>query len=275
MKALLGFITALSIPLMVLNLLGGIVSGITSAFEVQAICLANFLQLAKRTKSKERASKIESFIARSLDSESADSRLREFTDATVDLRLDSLGLLVMIFLITPILVWKWKLVAIWPFLLTYLVLNVALIAWNFHRSNRALFPLSGNSRWGTLATIVLSPPVALRVAKYLARDIGNDFHPLAFAASRSSNNEFRDLASWVLRDLKFAPEVNAGLDKRAADCATWFRQTFHEAVSALVHRHGDDPDELTAPHSRESEHIISATQMIRRQHSPVWNCVAR
>jgi hypothetical protein len=230
---------------------------VTAATEVQAANLANFLQIAKRTNSKDRASKIESFIAQSLNSESAGSRLEEFADKTADLRLDSFGLLIVVFLISPFLVWKWKLVATWPFLLTYLMVNVAFIAWDFHIANRELFPKIRIARWSTIAIIVLSPPAALRAVKYLARDIGSDFHPLAFAAYRCSHDGFRDLASWVLRDLTFGSELSPGSDERAADCTTWFRHIFSSAVLSLVHRHGDDPKELTAPPPRESKHVRS------------------
>jgi hypothetical protein len=183
--------------------------------------------------------------------------LEEFADETADLRLDSLGLLIMVFLISPFLVWKWKLVATWPFLLTYLIVNIAFIAWDFHTANRELFPTIRIARWSTIGIIVLSPPAALRAVKYLARDIGSDFHPLAFAASRCSHDEFRDLASWALRDLTFGSEFSPGSDERAADCTTWFRHMFSSAVLSLVHRHGADPKEITAPPPRESEHVRS------------------
>ena len=131
--------------------------------------------------------------------------------------------------------------AIWPFLLTYLVLNVSLIAWDFRRANRELFPTTGMTRWSTITMILLLPPAALRATKFLARDIGYGYHPLAFAASRSSNREFRALASWVLREVMFVPDTGESLDKRAEDCTQWFRLRFQNAVLELV------PNTVTIP----------------------------
>jgi hypothetical protein len=230
---------------------------VTAASEIQAKELADLLQRVRKRTSKERAIEIEKVIAHSLDSDCAYSRLGEFSEKTSDLRLDSLGLMAVIFVVSPILVWKWGLLAIWPFLLSFMVVNTALIAWDFHRANRDLFPASGTARWSSIIMILLSPPAALRAAKYLARDIGDGYHPLALAASRCSNEEIRALASWVLREVTFEPDTVTRLDKPAAECTQWFRRKIRDAILALVYKHGDDPEELIAPPKRESEHVRS------------------
>jgi hypothetical protein len=230
---------------------------VTTASEVEATELAELLKRVRKRKLKDRASEIEKVLDHTLDPDGAYSRLKEYTDRTSDLRLDLLGLLLVIFVISPILVLRWGLVAMWPFLLAYLVLNVSLIAWDFRRANRELFPMTGLTRWSSITMIMLSPPAALHATKYLARDIGYGYHPLAFAASRCSNREFRELASWVLRDVMFVPDTDESLDRRSADCVQWFRSRFQNAVLALVHKHGINPNELIAPPSRESERVQS------------------
>lgn len=230
---------------------------VATASEVQATELASLLKRVRKRTLKERAAEIEKELAHSLDPACACSRLKEYTEKTSDLSLDSLVLLFVIFVVSPILVWRWGLVATWPFLLAYVVLNVSLIAWDFHRANRDLFPTTGITRWSTITMILLSPPAALRAAKYLARDIGHGYHPLAFAASRCSNKEFRALASWVLREVMFVPDTSISLDKRSADCTQWFRRKFQNAVLALVHKQGDHPEELLAPPLRESDRVQS------------------
>ena len=230
---------------------------VATASEVQATELACLLNTLRKRASKERASRIEKELVHSLDSDSAHSRLDEYVKSTSNLNLDSLILLFMIFVISPVFVWKFTLAAVWPFLLTYLVLHASLIAWDFHRANRKLFPSDAMTRWSTIAMILLSPPAALRATKYLARDIGLGYHPLAFAASRCSSEEFRELASWVLRGVMFVPGVSISLDKQAMDCQQWFRHKFQNAVLVLVHKHGDTLEELTAPPRRESERVKS------------------
>jgi hypothetical protein len=230
---------------------------VATASEVQATELAAILKRIRKRPLNERTSEIEKEIARSLDPDCAHLRLKEYAEKTSDLSLDSLILLFVIFAVSPILVWRWGLVAIWPFLLAYLAANVSLIAWDFHRANRELFPATRLTRWSTITMILLSPPAALRATKYLARDVGHGYHPLAFAASRCSNMEFRALASWVLRDVMFVPDTGTGIDERSADCAQWFRRRFESAVSALVHKHGDIPEELIAPPPRESDRVQS------------------
>jgi hypothetical protein len=225
--------------------------------EVQAAALADLLKRLRNRTLKERASAIEKEFAHCLDSDCAYSRLKEYAEKTSDVRIDSFVLLLAIFAVSPALVWRWGLAAIWPFLLAYLVLNVSLIAWDFSRADRELFPKSGTTRWTTITMILLSPPAALRATKYLARDIGHGYHPLAFAASRCSKKEFRALASRVLREVMFAPATDVKLDRRYADCTEWFRRRFQSAVLALVSKKGDNPEGLIAPLPRESERAQS------------------
>jgi hypothetical protein len=229
---------------------------VATSSEIQATELADFLKRLRKRTSKERTSEIEKQLARNLDSDGAQSRLEDYAETTSTLSRDSLTLQFMVFVVSPVVVWKFGLNIVWPFLLIYLVLHVSLIAWDFHRASRRLFPTAGTARWGTIAMILLSPPAALRATKYLARDIGLGYHPLAFAASRCSNKEFRKLASSVLREVMFAPEA-MGLDKQSVDCSQWFRHRFQNAVLELLRKHGNALQELIAPPLRESEHVQS------------------
>lgn len=225
--------------------------------DLQAAELAHFLNRIRKLTPKARGFEIEKELARRLDPECISSRLKEYVEQTFGLNLDSLVLLVGIFMVSPILVWRWGLVSVWPLLLAYLLLSASLIAWDFRRANRRLFPTTGTTRWSTVTTILLSPPAALHATKYLARDIGNGYHPLALAAARCSNKDFRALASWILREVMFVPETGVNLDSQGADCTRWFSRRFCEAVSALVRKKGQDPEELVAPPLRQSESVQS------------------
>ena len=228
---------------------------VATASEIQAAELGKILKRLKRQQLKDRPGEIERELAHSLDASYMDSRLKEYIEKTQRLAVDSLALSVIIFLAAPIVVWKWGLLAAWPFLFPVLLLNMLLIAWDFRRVARELFPKTGEGHWKAIMTIILSPPAALHPTKHLALDFGRDCHPLALAAARCSETDFRELASWVLRDTMFAPEMGESTDRQAEDCAKWFRQRFQNAVSSLLSYKGYRPEGLIAPPPRESERV--------------------
>ena len=222
------------------------------ASEVQA---AKFEKIVKRLKERtlqDRSAEIERELSESLDTDIVHSKLEEYVKKTSELTLDSLALFVTIFVASPIVVWRWGLVDTWPFLLCSVVLIVVLTAWDYHRTNRELFPTSTVSQWRAIASILLSPPAAMHATKYLARDFGRDCHPLALAAARCTKEDFRSLASRVLRDLRFPRETGAPADSLALDCTNWFAHQLGNAVSSFLRKNGQEPDELIAPPARAS-----------------------
>ena len=216
---------------------------------------AKFETIVKRLKARtlpDRSAEIERELSQSLDADLIRSKLDEYIKKTSELSIDSFALFVTIFMVSPIVVWRWGLVGTWPFLLCSVVLIVALTAWDYHRTNLELFPTSSVSQWRAIASILLSPPAAMHATKYLARDLGRDCHPLALAAARCSKEDYRTLASWVLRDLRFPRETGEPGDILAADCTDWFARQLGSAVSSLLRNSGQEPEELLAPPSRES-----------------------
>lgn len=229
---------------------------VANCAEAQTKDLVRFLKHLKEMSQEERISAIETLFAQMFDPGCVDARLREFTENTYDLSLDSLLLPVMMILGGSIMVWWRGLVASWPILLSYLVFNAALIAWDFRQAVRKLFPSEGTTYWSAIAMILLSPPAAARATRYVAKDIGHNFHPLAFAASRCSDTEFRNLASWMLRQSMFADALKS-VDGRHDECTLWFRLKIHEHIVALIRRNGHSPEEIIAPTQRESNQVRS------------------
>jgi hypothetical protein len=229
---------------------------VAAASEVQTRILGEMLQRLKETKLKDRAARIEREIAGSLDPSVVESRLQEYAEKTRRLRFASLALFVVIFIASPITVWRWGLAAAWPFLLAAVLLSMLFVAWDLRRAVRGLFPNQRETPWQALATVLLSPPAALHATQYVARDFARGFHPLAIAAARCTDKDFRELAAWVQRDMKFAPERGA-TNPAAADCDKWLRQTLDTAVTSLLRKKGCSPDELLLPPPRESEDVQS------------------
>jgi len=232
-------------------------SAIAKCSEVEAAELVDLLERIKKLPTEQRVSEIENVLAQRFSPKSVESRSKELSENTSDLRLDCLILPIVILTICPILVWKWGLAASWPFVVAYLISNASLIAWDFRCADQDLFPTKKTTRWGTIATILLSPPTAARAMKYLAKDIGSGQHPMAIAASRCSDAEFKRLASWMLRRSMFETDEYGNSDERFEESTQWFRLKIQAHILALIRAHGDNPDEIIAPGRRESDRVQS------------------
>ncbi|HEY6442629.1 MAG TPA: hypothetical protein VIY66_04745 [Candidatus Acidoferrales bacterium] len=223
-----------------------------TASEAQAAKFAKIVKRLKDRSSQDRSVEIERDLSQSLDADLIQSKLEVYVEKTSDLSFDSLALFITIFFVSPIVVWRWGLVRTWPFLLCSVALIVGLTAWDYYRTNQELFPASSASEWRAIASILLSPPTAMHATKYLARDFGRDYHPLALAAARCRREDVRSLASRVLRDLRFPRETSEPTDRLATDCTNWFAHQLENAVSSLLREAGQEPEELIAPPLRES-----------------------
>lgn len=228
-----------------------------AASEEQANALARFLRRLRSQERATRSGEICEYLAACLDAGGAASSLDAFADETLKLSLDCFLLLLIAFVASPLAVFKFGLVGVWPFLVVCLLLNVAVILWDFRAAEKALFPKRVGTRWEALLTILLSPPAALHAIKYLARDVVVTYHPLAVASARCSDADFDALASWNLRHLMFVPAVPQDGNESGAECAEWFRRELLKQVSSLVGSKGRRPDLLVSPPSRRSGMVKS------------------
>jgi hypothetical protein len=234
-----------------------------AASQEQANGLARLLKRLRSQECAARSDGICEYLAACLDVGGAASTLDAFANQTFHLSLDCFLLLFIAFVASPLAVFKFGLVRVWPFILLCLLLNVAVILWDFRAAEKALFPHRVGTRWEAFLTILLSPPAALHAIKYLARDVVAAYHPLAVASARCTEADFDTLASWNLRQLMFVPAAPAasqdGQDGNdsGAECAEWFRRELLRQVSSLVRKKGRRPDLLVSPPPRQSEMVKS------------------
>ncbi|MGB0036425.1 MAG: hypothetical protein WBP79_13215 [Candidatus Acidiferrales bacterium] len=228
---------------------------VSTASEFQAAYFAELLKALRKKKAQDRAVEIERKLTRWFDADRAAAHLEHFSEKVLSVGMDSLALLLGIFVVMPVVVWRFGLVASWPFLLLYLVLHVAWIGRRFRRAHRDMLPLAKESRWSAMMMVLLSPPAALRATKYLAKGLAGEFQALAVAAARDSAVDFQALASWTLRDATFGADMYAGENEDASRAAQWFRERLRAAVVALIREKGCDPEALIAPPPRESDRV--------------------
>jgi len=163
-------------------------------------------------------------------------RLQLFLDQTALLTTICFVLLLYVFVIAPIAVYKIGLLHVWPALVFTLVFNSVLIAWMFQRAHRRLYRERPSGRLQHLVTIALSPLAAIRATDLLAVNLLEDFHPVAVAQVILSTDNFLKFAEAELREAKFLTHD----------------PIMEERITTFLSRCGVNPDSLLAPPSPDS-----------------------
>ena len=156
------------------------------------------------------------------------------------------ALLLFVFLVAPVLLWKFGLALAWMPLAILLVALLATTAFLFRRAHYALFPAAADERFNQFLMILLYPPAAIRACDALSRPLFEFFHPLAVASVLCPEARFRSFARQTLLDLRYParPLATEGQPALAA-VEDFSRATVLAEAESLVRRMGVDPEEIT------------------------------
>jgi len=223
--------------------------------ETQALYLEGLLGRLRKCRPQNRPAEIERALAAQMNISHVLSRLKHYRKETTGVALGSAAFMIAIFCVSPPLVWKWGITAVWPLIVGILILCAAGIAGEFYSAHISLFPDAREKRWTSIAMILLSPPSALHASKFLARDLLIRFHPVAVAAAEGPKENFRKLISWMLRDLTFGLHQTVDMDRQVAEAINWHRGQVRRLLTDLAKELGEDPTSLVAPPPAESPRV--------------------
>lgn len=160
--------------------------------------------------------------------------------------VQSLGLLLFLYLFvfTPVLGIIFGLMTfVIPAAIVMLAFAI-LIAILFYRAHKKLYPQESSERLESIVKMTLCPPVAIRAADVLTKNLLADFSPIVLARVLHATGEAEFVRSVVL-DLKH-PIKHELSDANAVEALTW---TTKEQLS--VSERYVKPEELLAPLQRE------------------------
>lgn len=185
-----------------------------------------------------------------LDPSGVASVVSEVRAAVRGLRLAGNALLAYLFLVAPLVVWRYGFVTTWlPLLAGLLPLWVAAVAAYYH-AHRRQFPQRRAERRLHALTSSLLPLAAIRGVDALTRDALAGFHPAAVAAVLCPADTFRAYLQAALGDARFSPPPG---DERVGRIRAWFRAQVRDGLERLAWAHGLDPAELlSAPEPDEA-----------------------
>ena len=198
-----------------------------------------FLEKLKRAKAKDRKKLIEGWLRKSTDAAAIEDRLTMFCrkirwlDVAVNLQF------FLLFLIVPILFFRFGSKALWPMVGAILATSI-FIAWRSARVHKYFFPGESEGRFKSVFSTVLSPIYAIRAEDAVARDLLAGFHPVAVAGVMCSKKDLEAFAGELLRMNKFSSGGTG-----------WYGEQLQSALARMLEKKGIDGGQLVAAPERE------------------------
>jgi hypothetical protein len=220
--------------------------------------VARQLRELKDASPARRAALLRDFVSASFDEKAVRARLDDFAQRSRVLRTLANSLFVFLYVLAPVVVWKFGLVkTVWP-LVTVLLAHTVTIAILFRRAHGHLYPHGHEERFTPFLTMLLAPPSAVRSVDVLGKHLLEEFHALAAAKVLLSAESFRAFARRVLLDLRFPIfPMHPSNDALVASTENSFRDLMRAEAEKLVTRAGLKVEELILPPAR-SEAIHTA-----------------
>jgi hypothetical protein len=130
-----------------------------------------------------------------------------------------------------------------------MIILAVLTAIMFYRAHKQLFPTEGSERFENLVKMILCPPVSIRAADVLTRNLLADYSPIVLANLLAGSGEQQFVRAFVL-DLRH-PLKHDVSDESAEKTMRW---AVDEQLNLCLERFLK-PEDLLAPSGREKNSL--------------------
>jgi hypothetical protein len=207
--------------------------------------LAQQLERLKSLPVEKRTAAIEEIFRDSLDTKAIENLWREFQERARPVRWLANALLLYLFAFTPAMIWNFGLKTTWLSLLIGLFTLTIAIGLFFRRVHKKFFPTADDERFTHTIIVGLAPVSAMRAHDVLSRPLLETFHPLAVARVFCREENFREFAAKILRDLRHPFQPACPGDNAAWQEAESFSRTaLQRAVEKFLKQNKIDPEDL-------------------------------
>jgi hypothetical protein len=212
---------------------------------------AHFVDQLNQLKSlplSKRAKAIQLLVHQALDVKAIEQRYREFQRQTQSLRVITNVLFLYLFILVPVMIWRFGLVSSWPGLLAGLIACTTTIALSFRRRHKQFYPHLEDERFTHFLIILLSPATAIRALDLLSRPLLETYHPLAVAKVLCTERDFCVLAANYLREVNYpARPLCPQSESSAIQAEQEMRSLLKQEVESLIKKAGQNLTELMRP----------------------------
>ncbi len=161
---------------------------------------------------------------------------------------EPLFLCIYLFILSPLIIWRFGFLRSWPFLLAALLALTFTTAMLFRRAHKKLFPDAEDERFTHFLIILLSPVTAIRACDVLSRPLLEAYHPLAVAKIFCPTKQFEAMARHYWRELRYpALPICPREDRVALETEGYSRTVLQDAAEHFLKRSGIDTDALINP----------------------------
>jgi hypothetical protein len=157
--------------------------------------------LSKLTPAK-RESALKEIARDCFDTKAISERWEKYREQIGTIRMLTNWLFTYLFVFTPLLIWRLGFHTSWPALLGGLLCFTITTAIFFRRTHKTFYPDAEDDRFTHFLIVMLSPATTVRAHDTLSRSLLEGFHPLAIAKDFCTEDEFRNFASILLRDIR-------------------------------------------------------------------------
>lgn len=214
----------------------------------QAHALAKLIAAMAKASPSKRESTARTWVVKQFSADDATALLQESAPLIEPIQQMGMILFLFLFVFTPSLAFTFGAA---PLIIPVAAVMVALaveIAIMFHRAHKKLYPAESSERLESLVKMILCPPVSIRAADILTKNLLAQYSPIVLASMLPGSSEQQFVRSVIL-DLKH-PLRHEVSDADAEKTIAW---TAEEQLNAGLHYL--KPEELLAPAQREENSI--------------------
>jgi hypothetical protein len=214
----------------------------------QAHALAKLIAAMAKASASKRESTARTWVVKQFAADDATALLKESALLIEPIQQMGVILFLFLFVFTPSLALTFGAA---PLIVPVAAVMVALaveIAIMFHRAHKKLYPAESSERLESLVKMILCPPVSIRAADILTKNLLAQYSPIVLASVLPGSSEQQFVRSVIL-DLKH-PLRHEVSDADAEKTIAW---TAKEQLNACLHYL--KPEELLAPAQREENSI--------------------
>ena len=214
----------------------------------QAKMLAQLIREIVKASTTKRTSIVRAWMQKQFAVDDAAVRLEEGKTIIEPVQELSLILFLFLFVFTPVVMSVFDLMSLIIPVAVVMVILAVLTGIMFYRAHKRLFPAEGSERFENVVKMILCPPVSIRAADILTKNLLAQYSPIVLASVLPGSSEQQFVRSVIL-DLKH-PLRHEVSDADAEETIAW---TAKEQLNACLHYL--KPEELLAPRQREENSI--------------------
>jgi hypothetical protein len=214
----------------------------------QAKSLVQLIRELVKASTSKREQVVRAWMEKQFALDEAVARLEEGKTIIEPVQELSTILFLFLFVFTPSLVVGFGLMALIIPVAVVMVILAVLTGIMFYRAHKQLFPGEGSERFENLVKMVLCPPVSIRAADILSRNLLADYSPVVLASVIAKSDAQQFVRAFIL-DLQH-PLKHEISDETAEHTMRW--AVTEQLKICLTYL---QPEELQAPSVREKDSI--------------------